>query len=213
MTLFEIQAWLGHRSPAKTQHYAQITSTTLSRAYADAGYFARHVRVIEVLLNREAIETGAAATGRPWQFFDLGHGHCTYSFFEQCPHRMACARCDFYVPPASSSRREAAYRRCSARSRSPTTGGPRSRMARRRSRASWTAWPTFPPLPDRRPASSRRSGDSSRSSTPPESDPQVRGLDTVIPKNDEASSSTSVLPTGSLRTACTTAPRATHSSS
>jgi hypothetical protein len=33
---------------------------------------------------------------------NLGHGLCTYSFFEQCPHRMACARCDFYVPKASS---------------------------------------------------------------------------------------------------------------
>lgn len=103
MTLFELQAWLGHRSPATTQHYAQITPTTLSRAYADAGYFARNVRVIEVLLDREAIESGAAADGRPWQFFDLGHGHCTYSFFEQCPHRMACARCDFYVPKASTA--------------------------------------------------------------------------------------------------------------
>lgn len=103
MTLFELQAWLGHRSPATTQHYAQITPTTLSRAYADAAYFARNVRVIEVLLDREAIETGAAADGRPWQFFDLGHGHCTYSFFEQCPHRMACARCDFYVPKASTA--------------------------------------------------------------------------------------------------------------
>jgi integrase len=103
LTLFELQAWLGHRSPATTQHYAQITPATLSRAYADAGYFARNVRVIEVLLDREAIETGAAAAGRPWQFFDLGHGHCTYSFFEQCRHRMACARCDFYVPKASTA--------------------------------------------------------------------------------------------------------------
>lgn len=102
MTLFELQAWLGHRSPATTQHYAQITPTTLSKAYADAGYFARNVRVIEVLLDREAIESGAAVDGRPWQFFDLGHGYCTYSFFEQCPHRMACARCDFYVPKDSS---------------------------------------------------------------------------------------------------------------
>ena len=34
--------------------------------------------------------------------YDLGHGFCTYSFFEQCPHRMACARCDFYTPKASS---------------------------------------------------------------------------------------------------------------
>jgi hypothetical protein len=35
-------------------------------------------------------------------YFDLGHGYCTYSFFEQCPHRMACARCDFYLPKDSS---------------------------------------------------------------------------------------------------------------
>jgi hypothetical protein len=25
-------------------------------------------------------------------------GYCSYTFFEQCPHRMACARCDFYTP-------------------------------------------------------------------------------------------------------------------
>jgi hypothetical protein len=31
-----------------------------------------------------------------------GHGFCTYSFFEQCPHRMACARCDFYLPKDSA---------------------------------------------------------------------------------------------------------------
>lgn len=102
MTLFELQAWLGHRSPDSTQHYARITPTTLTKAYSDAGYFARNVRAIEVLVDREAVQTGAAATGTPWQYFDLGHGYCTYSFFEQCPHRMACARCDFYVPKEST---------------------------------------------------------------------------------------------------------------
>jgi hypothetical protein len=55
-----------------------------------------------VLIDREVIEQGAAASGTPWQYFDLGHGYCTYSFFEQCPHRMACARCDFYVPKGST---------------------------------------------------------------------------------------------------------------
>jgi hypothetical protein len=25
-----------------------------------------------------------------------------YNFFEQCPHRMACARCDFYLPKVST---------------------------------------------------------------------------------------------------------------
>jgi hypothetical protein len=102
MTLFELQEWLGHRSPATTQHYARITPTKLAKAYADAGYFARNVRTIEVLLDREAVQSGAAASGEPWQYFDLGHGYCTYTFFETCPHRMACARCDFYLPKDSS---------------------------------------------------------------------------------------------------------------
>jgi integrase len=102
MTLFELQAWLGHRSPVSTQYYVKISPTTLSRAYDDAGYFARNVRTIEVLVDRDAVTSGTAATGEPWQHYDLGHGYCTYSFFEQCPHRMACARCDFYAPKASS---------------------------------------------------------------------------------------------------------------
>ncbi|MDQ1033177.1 integrase [Streptomyces umbrinus] len=102
MTLFELQAWLGHRSPESTQHYAKISPNTLTKAYKDAGYFARNVRTIEVLVDREAVESGAAAAGEPWQHYDLGHGYCTYSFFEQCPHRMACARCDFYAPKDSS---------------------------------------------------------------------------------------------------------------
>ncbi len=102
MSLFELQAWLGHRSPNSTQHYARLTPHTLTKAYTDAGYFARNLRAIEVLVDREAVESGAAATGTPWQYVDLGHGFCTYSFFEQCPHRMACARCDFYVPKAST---------------------------------------------------------------------------------------------------------------
>jgi integrase len=102
MTLFELQAWLGHRSPQSTQFYAKLSPATLTRAYTDAGYFARNVRTIEVLVDRDAVASGAAAAGAPWQHYDLGHGFCTYSFFEQCPHRMACARCDFYVPKAST---------------------------------------------------------------------------------------------------------------
>jgi integrase len=102
MTLFELQAWLGHRSPNTTQHYAKITPNTLTKAYTQAGYFARNVRTIEVLIDRAAVASGAAATGEPWQHYDLGHGYCSYSFFEQCPHRMACARCDFYIPKSST---------------------------------------------------------------------------------------------------------------
>jgi hypothetical protein len=90
MTLFELQA---------CQYYAKISPNTLTRAYHDAGYFARNVRIIEVLVDRDAVTSG---TGEPWQHYDLGHGYCSYAFFEQCPHRMACARCDFYTPKDST---------------------------------------------------------------------------------------------------------------
>jgi hypothetical protein len=102
MTLFELQAWLGHRELSSTQHYAKITPNTLTRAYRDAGYFERNIRTIEVLIDRDTVTAGAAASGQPWQYYDLGHGYCSYTFFEQCPHRMACAKCDFYTPKESS---------------------------------------------------------------------------------------------------------------
>lgn len=98
MSLFELQAWLGHRSPDTTQHYAKITPTRLSKAFHDAEYFARNVRTIEVLIDQAAVVNGEAAQGLPWKYYDLGHGYCTYDFFEQCEHRMACARCAFYRP-------------------------------------------------------------------------------------------------------------------
>lgn len=101
MTLFELQEWLGHSTPAATQHYAKITPTKLAKSYADAGYFARNLRAIEVLVDQEIVRSGRAAA-EPWKFYDLGHGYCTYTFFEQCPHRMACAKCTFYMPKSSS---------------------------------------------------------------------------------------------------------------
>ncbi len=101
MSLFELQAWLGHGSPASTQHYVAITPTKLAKAYADAGYFERNVRAVEVLIDQDTIKQ-AAAEGEPWRFYDLGHGLCSYEFFDQCAHRMACARCDFYRPRESS---------------------------------------------------------------------------------------------------------------
>ena len=102
MTLFELQAWLGHRSPRTTQHYVAFSPIRLGKAYADAGYLAHNLRAIEVLVDRDAAKSVAAATGGPWRCYDLGHGLCTYEFFEQCSHRMACQRCDFYAPKESS---------------------------------------------------------------------------------------------------------------
>jgi integrase len=102
MTLFELQEWLGHHSPEATQHYVKTTPTKLARSYADAGYFARNLRAIEVLIDQESVRNGRATT-EPWKFYDLGHGYCTYDFFDQCPHRMACAKCSFYLPKESTA--------------------------------------------------------------------------------------------------------------
>lgn len=102
MSLFELQAWLGHSSPKSTQSYVAMEPTKLAKAYSDAGYFARNVRAIEVLIDQEAVKTAAAAEGQPWRYYDLGHALCTYEFFDQCPHRMACARCDFCIPKGSN---------------------------------------------------------------------------------------------------------------
>jgi hypothetical protein len=37
------------------------------------------------------------------EFYDLGHGYCTYDFFEQCQHLTAWAKCDFYMPKQSTA--------------------------------------------------------------------------------------------------------------
>jgi hypothetical protein len=101
LSLFELQEWLGHASPESTQYYAKITPTKLAKSYARAGYFERNIRTVKVLLDQDVIR-GGAAVGGPWKYYDLGHGYCTYDFFEQCPHRMACAKCSFYLPKESS---------------------------------------------------------------------------------------------------------------
>ncbi|MGP9017669.1 tyrosine-type recombinase/integrase [Streptomyces sp. BR1] len=103
LTLGDLQQWLGHKHPASTRYYAKILQRTLTAAYKKADYFARNVRTIEVLIDRDSILTGAAAGGeQPWKYYDLGDGYCSYDFFAKCPHRMACARCPFYVPKEST---------------------------------------------------------------------------------------------------------------
>jgi integrase len=102
MSLFEVQEWLGHKHPSSTQHYAKIIPSKLTKSYEKAGYFERNIRAIEVLIDQDVVRKGLAAQDA-WKFFDLGHGYCTYDFFDQCPHRMACAQCSFYVAKESSS--------------------------------------------------------------------------------------------------------------
>ena len=71
MTLFELQQWLGHTTPAATQHYAKIAPTKLAKSYADAGYFGRNLRAVEVLIDRDVVRHGFAAN-EAWKYYDLG---------------------------------------------------------------------------------------------------------------------------------------------
>jgi hypothetical protein len=48
------------------------------------------------------VRRGAVGTGPATRHLAGGLPYCTYTFFEQCPHRLACARCDFYLPKDST---------------------------------------------------------------------------------------------------------------
>ncbi len=101
LSLFELQEWMGHRSPRSTQFYAKISATKLAKSYDQAGYFERNLWTIDVLIDQDAVRRGLAP-GESWKYYDLGHGYCSYDFFDQCPHRMACAKCSFYQPKRST---------------------------------------------------------------------------------------------------------------
>ena len=100
--MLELQKWLGHATPDSTRHYTAVTPTKMARSLEQADYFERNLRTIAVLVDSDAIRSGAAARNEPWRYYDLGHGLCTYDFFDQCPHRMACAKCNFYEPKDSA---------------------------------------------------------------------------------------------------------------
>nr|MDV0598116.1 integrase [Enterobacter sp. 23-M-SZ-13] len=61
--------------------------------------------MVSVLIDQDAISSGQMQKGEPWRYYDLGHGLCSYDFFEQCPHRMACAKCSFYLPKEGANKR------------------------------------------------------------------------------------------------------------
>jgi hypothetical protein len=75
---------------------------TLAKKYAAADSWRRNLARVKVILDAEAIESGAAAEGELYRAYDLGHGYCTDRFFSRCPHRMACARCGYYVAKEST---------------------------------------------------------------------------------------------------------------
>ncbi len=98
LSIFELKEYLGHKHLSSTQHYLLVDPTKLASKVVKAGYLEQNLATIEVLLDQEAVISGAASRGEVWKYYDLGHGFCTNPFWASCAHRMACARCPFYRP-------------------------------------------------------------------------------------------------------------------
>jgi hypothetical protein len=81
---------------------AGLSNATLQQRLVPVRPFYDFLIDIEILVDRDAVMSGAASAGEAWQHYDLGHCYCSYTFFELCPHQMACAKCDFYIPKDST---------------------------------------------------------------------------------------------------------------
>ncbi len=99
MTVFELAKWCGHRSPQSVMSYVRSKPTQLASAFAKADEVAH---MIAVVIDQEAITSGAVRDGAPWKHYDLGDSYCSNAFWSTCPHRMACAGCFFNVPKQSA---------------------------------------------------------------------------------------------------------------
>lgn len=96
MSLFELMQWSGHSSPNSTMHYIRVRPTKLAASFVKADQMSH---MISVLIDHDVI---ARQAQEPYMYYDLGDSYCSNPFWSSCPHRMACAGCDFNVPKASS---------------------------------------------------------------------------------------------------------------
>jgi hypothetical protein len=80
-------------------YYIRVRPTRLAGSFARAD---RLSHMAAVLIDHDAVVSGAARDGAPYKYYDLGDSYCTNAFWSTCPHRMACAGCSFNVPKASA---------------------------------------------------------------------------------------------------------------
>lgn len=99
MTAVELSKWCGHRGTGAIMSYLRSRPTHLAGSFAKAD---RTAHMIEVVIDQEAITSGAVQNGTPWKHYDLGDSYCSNAFWSTCPHRMACAGCFFNIPKQSA---------------------------------------------------------------------------------------------------------------
>ncbi|AZE48318.1 Mobile element protein [Pseudomonas chlororaphis] len=96
MSLIELMQWSGHSSPTSTMHYIRICPTKLAASFVKADQMSH---MVSLLIDHDVI---ARHSDEPYAFYDLGDSYCANPFWSRCPHRMACAGCDFNLPKASA---------------------------------------------------------------------------------------------------------------
>lgn len=96
MSLIELMQWSGHSSPNSTLHYIRIRPTKLAASFVKADQMSH---MVSVLIDHDVI---ARHSDEHYMFYDLGNSYCSNPFWSSCPHRMACAGCDFNLPKSSS---------------------------------------------------------------------------------------------------------------
>jgi hypothetical protein len=99
MSNIDVSAWAGHKSLDMIRYYAKPVK--LSKSFANADTLGRAVATMNVLLDQEAIKSGAAAQGQPYMYYDLGPGWCSHQFFDTCEYRMVCPGCPLFIPKES----------------------------------------------------------------------------------------------------------------
>ena len=86
MTLEELQRWLGHASIRSTESYVRPSPIQQAKKFARAH---ANSYMVEVLIDGEAIMSGAAAAGTPWKYYPLGNGDfCINPLY--CVFRRKC---------------------------------------------------------------------------------------------------------------------------
>jgi hypothetical protein len=150
LSLADLQQWLGHKHPASTRHYAAILQRTLAAAYKKADYFARNVRTIEVLIDRESILSGAAPTDSPGSTTTWATATAPTTSSPNArtawPAPVVPSTCPGNPTPGSCWRSRKASSRCWNSSTSPTTNAKPLRATATPS----PRWPHAWPIPRRR---------------------------------------------------------------
>lgn len=97
----DLQDWLGQLSEESLRWYLGINIRKLEAAYAAANHISVDKRQLEQLKKPATDGVKLPAESKSAHSVALGHGFCTYAFFDDCKQLRPCTNCSFYRPKTS----------------------------------------------------------------------------------------------------------------